>query len=146
MMTTRRKPAKRPKKPRLHRTQIADDRYVEAFKEFFEGLAEDQTQKGRSIPPGFSRCPQCGEFNGHTLAKHLNWPFSMIIPPPSPDETIGVSCLCKGIPCRRCGKNKVHRPISNSYEEDTNTIGHWPYFTVMVPCRDCRAKEKQSKG
>ena len=109
-------------------------------------MADDQEHEGRSIPPGFSRCPECGEFNGQTLAKYLDWPFSMINPPPPPDKMIGVSCLCNGILCGRCKKNKVHRPISNSYEEDTNTIGHWPYFTGMMPCRECRAKEKRRTG
>jgi len=97
----------------------------------------------KSIPPGFERCPVCGEFNGTTKAKYLNWEG---LPPDDLEETITVSCLCKGILCRRCKKNKIHRPISNSYEEDSNTIDHWPSFSGMIPCSECRAKEKAKKS
>jgi len=36
----------------------------------------------RSVPPGFGRCEICGEFNGTTQARYLNWE-------PDPPESYG---------------------------------------------------------
>jgi hypothetical protein len=95
------------------------------------------------IPPGFERCPVCGEYNGSTAAKNLHRGPN---PPDREDSEriISVSCLCRGIPCPKCGKNLIHRPISNQYDEATNTVEHWPYFSGMCPCPECRSKEKQA--
>jgi hypothetical protein len=73
------------------------------------------------------------------LARHLNWNT----PPHASelDEVISVRCICDGVPCRRCGK-KMHRPISNYYDERANKIWHVPYFVGMAPCRECRSKER----
>ncbi|MFO8007238.1 MAG: tetratricopeptide repeat protein [Candidatus Brocadiia bacterium] len=91
-------------------------------------------------PEGYVRCEKCGEFNGKTPAKNLNWgPHSF---PHSPDRLIGVTCLCHGIPCPRCGERKIHRPISNSYAVKSNTVEHWPWFSGMMPCSECRKQEK----
>ena len=56
------------------------------------------------------------------------------------EEYLGVSCLCDGILCPKCKKNKIHRPISNSYDEKDNDIVHHPYFTGMMGCSECREK------
>ncbi len=90
-----------------------------------------------AIPPGFERCPDCGEFNGTTEAKYLNWDEGHPALAPEPTASITVTCLCKGVPCRKCGKNLVHRSGTNEYTEATNTIGHWPWFASMIPCRQC---------
>lgn len=92
------------------------------------------------IPEGLEQCPVCGEYNGSTLARNLNWEDSAF--PPEPDERIGVSCRCKGPLCKQCGQRRIHRPISNSYEPKSNSIGHQPWFMGMFPCSVCRALNK----
>jgi len=100
--------------------------------------------KQYKIPEGFVKCEICGEYNGKTKAKNLNWHDSMFLKDKERREGyISVSCLCKGIVCRACNKNKIHRPISNSYEEETNSIGHWPSFSGMRPCQECINKKIQ---
>ena len=89
-------------------------------------------ERAKPIPPGLTRCPVCSEYRGSTLARHLNWNAT----PYEPDEVILVRCICDGILCRRCGK-KMHRPISNYYDEEANKIWHVPYFMGMFPCREC---------
>ena len=92
------------------------------------------------LPPGLVRCERCGEFNGTTKRKFLR--------PEAPrpwlkrHDRISVTCLCGGIVCPRCKKNMIHRPVSNSYEEKTNEIGHWPWFSGMMPCKECRQREE----
>ncbi|MGH7152204.1 MAG: hypothetical protein ACREIU_15975, partial [Planctomycetota bacterium] len=83
------------------------------------------------LPPGFVRCRRCGEFNGTTRARYLNTRDH-------PSERISVLCLCGGIPCRRCGKNRIHRPISNTYHEEDNSVWHTPWFASQIPCEECR--------
>ena len=115
----------------------------------------------RNIPPGYSRCEACGEFNGTTQARFLNWEpdppesygdveFSAeqqaflkeakheIAATVDPDLEIPVRCLCQGRLCQKCGVTRLHRPGSNSYEEETNSIGHWPGIMAMLPCSRCR--------
>ena len=90
----------------------------------------------RRVPPGFEQCNICGEYNGTTDASNLSWNSG-----DPPTGEISVSCLCHGILCPRCGKNLIHRPISNSYYPDVNEVWHSPWFAGMIPCSDCRAKE-----
>lgn len=112
------------------------------------------------IPPGFERCPQCGEFNGTTEARHLSWELPedpleaestdpefwdwlreqkhQIAQAIDPEKIISVTCLCHGPLCRRCGVVRIHKPGSNSYESETNSIGHWPGFSGMAPCGACQ--------
>jgi hypothetical protein len=92
-----------------------------------------------NIPKGLVKCEVCGEYKGKAMKKDLNWHDSFDKESKErSEEYIGVSCLCDGILCRRCMKNKIHRPVSNSYEEENNSIGHWPYFSGMMPCGECR--------
>ena len=98
-------------------------------------------ERTMQIPPGLTRCSVCGEFRGSTLARYLDW--NEPLDASELEEVIEVSCLCEGIPCRRCGKNKIHRPISNSYDPETNTIRHHPSFSYMRPCDGCRSREKE---
>ena len=92
-------------------------------------------------PPGFVKCPTCGEYNGETLWENLTWrgPHHDA----GPGATVRVRCLCNGVLCQRCKKNKVHASGSSSYDEATNTVGHWPWFAGMAPCRECAEKEKK---
>jgi len=85
------------------------------------------------IPEGLYKCEKCDEYKGKVKVD----PNNML----SVDElgkALTVSCLCGGVLCPQCKKNKIHRPISNSYDEKSNTIVHWPYFTGMAGCEKCR--------
>lgn len=80
------------------------------------------------IPEGLIKCGACGEYKGKVIEDNE-------------EEFISVSCICDGILCSGCKKNKIHRPISNSYDEKNNDIGHWPWFTGMMPCDECKYKK-----
>jgi len=95
---------------------------------------------GTLIPPGLTRCPVCGEYRGYTLARHLQW--NEPLDASERDDVFEVKCICEGISCRRCGK-MMHRPISNYYDERTNSVWHVPYFVGMVSlCRECRSRKR----
>ena len=98
--------------------------------------------ENNKIPEGFHKCKVCGEYTGKTKIKNLSWEgnFNKADNEKS-EEYISVSCLCQGIICKACGKNRIHRPISNSYDQKTNTIGHWSYFSGMRPCSECKNKK-----
>jgi hypothetical protein len=96
-----------------------------------------------AIPPGFVRCEVCGEFNGSTSWENLDWHVRAGF---EPGEMISVSCLCHGIPCPVCHTNRIHRPCSNSYEEGTNHIGHWPHFAAHMPCSECRQRQRDREN
>ncbi len=81
------------------------------------------------IPQGLTRCPACGELTGTFLYKD-QWG----------EEFTPVRCICEGILCRGCGKNKIRRPTSNHYDEETGRVWHTPYFAVVSPCDACRAR------
>jgi hypothetical protein len=89
-------------------------------------------------PSGMKPCPVCGEYKGSIYAQELDWSGAAL--PPEPYTIITASCVCDGIPCPKCKKNKIHRPGSNSYSPRWNSIEHWPYFSGMVPCKECRDK------
>lgn len=121
----------------------------------------------RRIPKGFRRCKVCGEFNGTTKARNLSWTPSVdgdgavefpaevksflehwqrkLAATVDPDKDISVSCLCKGRICGKCGVGRKNAPGSNSYDEETNTIWHWPYFSVLAPCAHCLATGPAAK-
>lgn len=82
---------------------------------------------------GLNKCKVCGEYKGKVKAKDLHWNG-----PVDANEIISVSCLCDGIICPRCKKNKIHRPISNSYAEETNEVWHHPWFMGQAGCDKCR--------
>jgi hypothetical protein len=99
-----------------------------------------KTKTKTKLPHGFVQCKVCGEFNGKTSAKNLNWDGYFA---GNPGGKIGVTCLCHGIPCKYCGKLK-HRPISNTYDPATNTIEHEPYFSGWFGCYECEAKRREA--
>jgi len=90
------------------------------------------------IPPGFKQCPECGEYNGATAMRFLDMPSADA----TPNAMISVTCLCHGIPCRRCSKHLIHRPTSNTYDPTSNQVWHTPYFGHMAPCRSCAEATK----
>lgn len=88
------------------------------------------------IPEGLTKCKVCGWYGGETTRGQFNNGGSST-------EKITISCLCKGLVCKKCGQIKIPRPCSNSYDEKSNTFGHWPYFIgMMTTCPDCRREEK----
>ena len=94
------------------------------------------------IPEGLHKCETCGEYKEKVMEKDLNWDGSYDkTEAEKSEEYLGVSCLCDGIVCPKCKKNKIHRPISNSYDPESNTIGHSPWFTGMMGCDECRKKK-----
>lgn len=100
---------------------------------------------GERVPPGFFRCESCGEYNGTTKKENLSWhgtPLAFEMCP----EVVEVRCLCRGIPCPSCKTNLIHRPISNSYDAPTNSAWHWPYFSGLRSCRECRKREEALKN
>ena len=106
---------------------------------FYEKLYTEEKADNNKIPDGLYRCEKCGEYKGRVMAKDLNWDDNAIKETKKEsEEYIDVSCLCEGILYPKCKTNKIHRPISNSYYEESNTIGRWPYFTGMIGCEKCR--------
>jgi hypothetical protein len=91
----------------------------------------------------FCKCRKCGEYNGAIKKKEL-YPKGSFNEEEA-EEYITVSCLCNGILCSRCKKNKINRPISNSYCPGSNTIEHWPWFTGWMLCRECMKKDEKGK-
>jgi len=51
------------------------------------------------------------------------------------------SCLCDGLVCGACGKGRIHRPISNYYDEESGHLIHVPYFRASAPCPECGVKD-----
>jgi len=98
------------------------------------------------IPEGLHKCEKCGEYRGNVMKKDLNWEDSFHKEEAEKsEEYLGVSCLCDGILCHKCKKNKIHRPVSNTYYADTNRIEHYPYFSGMMGCAECREKQNKLK-
>jgi|ERR1700733_420327 hypothetical protein len=92
------------------------------------------------VPEGLSRCPICNEYRGVMALRDLPNFSSSIYRYEEPSTPLRVQCICDGILCRTCNKNRIHRPISNRWDE-RGGFGHMPYFTAMIPCKDCRAKK-----
>lgn len=89
------------------------------------------------IPKGLIKCPICGEYKGKTKAKNLNWDYPSGI---DLNQIISTSCLCDGIICPKCHITKIHKPVSNQYDQETNTIWHSPWFAAQAGCDNCRQK------
>ena len=91
-----------------------------------------------------NKCEKCGEYKGAIKSKDLNWDGTFLKEEAEKsEEYIGVSCLCDGILCSKCKINKIYRPISNSYDAESNRIEHWPWFSGMRPCYECRKKYEE---
>ena len=88
------------------------------------------------IPRGLVRCAVCHEYRGAVRNDDL--------PPASQREeaVVAVLCICDGIPCRKCGKERIHRPISNYWDEARGALIHCPWFSGQAPCKRCRAEQQ----
>lgn len=78
------------------------------------------------IPKGLLRCESCGEYKGQVT---------------DDGEDIEISCICDGILCPQCGKNKIHRPISNSYDPASDKVVHYSSYSGIAGCKECRIKD-----
>ncbi len=84
-------------------------------------------------PEGLRPCDQCGEFYGWAL---------FLDPPEDKTRSPGLArCLCEGIVCRHCKTTAIHRPVSNYYDEESDTLWHVPWHRYLMPCADCRRRE-----
>jgi len=124
-----------------HTNEMTEDEWEDFFIALSEELKRDYPQIYQKIfptPKGFKKCPVCGEYKGKTKAKNLNWNYSSGI---DPNQIISVSCLCDGILCPKCHLNKIHRPVSNQYDQQANMIWHIPWFAGQAGCSECRNKK-----
>lgn len=89
-----------------------------------------------TIPESLVKCAVCGEYRGTAKMKELN--RGSLLEEEQSDDIVTFSCLCQGILCPRCKRNRIHRPISNTYSPETNSMMHYPYFSGMMGCAECR--------
>jgi hypothetical protein len=93
----------------------------------------ESTQGAGLAPRGLIRCEVCGEWRGSGVA------------PDPPDgatvSTAKISCLCDGLVCGNCGQERIHRPVSDRYDEESGTVWHLPYFMGLKNCRVCGARD-----
>jgi hypothetical protein len=91
-----------------------------------------------TIPRGLVRCEVCHEYRGAVRNDDL--------PPASQrqEAVVAVLCICEGIPCRKCETRRIHRPISNYWNEATGALIHCPWFSAQAPCNQCRAEQQSS--
>ena len=82
-------------------------------------LAQSLT-KFQATKLGLKRCKKCGEYCGAAIDN---------------GSAVLVECLCAGIDCTNCRTTKIHRPISNYFNESNNKITHVPYFYHI--CSGC---------
>jgi len=86
------------------------------------------------IPPSLVRCDACGDYRGTAKWKELDHPARSS--GTDPEEIVTFSCLCQGIVCPRCKKNRIYRPISNAYDPATNQFWHMPWLIAIGGCGD----------
>jgi len=86
------------------------------YKELKQGLTHFEATK-----LGLKLCEKCGEYCGISVKD---------------GQGVEVDCICNGIFCRKCGVTKIHRPISNHFNEEEEKIVHTPYFLSI--CGKCR--------
>ena len=89
-----------------------------------------------AIPRGLVRCAVCHEYRGAVRNDDL--------PPASQREeaVVAVLCICDGIPCQKCGKGRIHRPISNYWDEVRGALIHCAWFSAQVLCNQCRIEQQ----
>ncbi len=80
--------------------------------------------KKNKIPEGLLKCGKCGEYKGEATEDEEEGPLEVI-------------CICDGMLCPRCRRNKIRRPISNFFDEATNSVWHSPYFIGWALCSRC---------
>jgi hypothetical protein len=92
----------------------------------------------KKIPDGLKKCSKCGEFRGFVLEKELI-AKGLYFRTGDPTRSIKINCLCEGPLCSKCGKNRIHRPISNFWDEEQGCAVHVPWCVGFLPiCDECR--------
>ena len=95
------------------------------------------------IPKGLVKCKVCGRYKGEVKEKDLNWDgYFAQADKETSNKHLSVSCLCEGILCPKCKKNRIPKPISNNYDEESNQVWHTPAFMGMAGCSECRAQHR----
>ena len=91
-----------------------------------------------NVHPKYSllfHCDDCGEYKGLIYSKEnkpeLHKRYS------DENNPVIITCLCDGIKCVHCSRKK-HRPISDYYDVESDTIIHVAYFTAKMPCKSCK--------
>jgi hypothetical protein len=79
-----------------------------------------------------TRCRRCGELKGEALVEDVS----------KGRLYARVLCLCAGVPCAYCRPGMVRRPISDCYDEAAGEVRHTPWFAYLIPCEDCRRRER----
>ena len=92
-------------------------------------------QERHPIQPKLFRCEECGEWTGIANRRLLSSDQRT-----EHDSFTAVLCRCDGPLCRRCGRNRIHRPISNFFDGEDDSIWHVPYFAGLAPCGECRGR------
>ncbi len=79
----------------------------------------------RKVPKGLKKCEVCGEWKGKT-------------------KQAEILCVCAGPLCVTCNEKRIHRPISNYWDEDTGRAIHVPWFVGFeLQCDSCKAEYVQ---
>ena len=86
-------------------------------------------------------CPECGMWAGVINRADLKNSSNRR----GRDQFVTVLCRCDGPLCKRCGKNRIWRPISNHYDPADDSIWHTPHFGGLVPCDECKEREKTAR-
>jgi len=94
--------------------------------------------------PGAARSlplPRGNEWRGAAKALDIFGPEHPFYGDEDPEKPLTISCICDGIPCRRCKKNLIHRPISDQWDEH-NGFRHNSYLAGLFPCKECAPKRQ----
>jgi len=76
---------------------------------------------------GVRRCERCGEIRGRFLQALLLGYGGTI------------TCICEGIKCRYCNRNRVRRPLTDHIGDDSIGSRHTAWFGYLIPCTECQA-------
>lgn len=87
-----------------------------------------------ALPAGLERCKICNEFCG--VVRNEDLPVAC----QREEAVVVVQCICDGIFCRKCGEGRVHRPISNYWDEAKGALIHRPWYSAQEPCELCERK------
>jgi hypothetical protein len=94
------------------------------------------------VPEGLTQCLVCNEYRGVMALGGLPNFSSSIYRSEDPNTPLTVQCICDGVLCPSCKKNKFHKPISNTWTE-RGGFGHIPYFRGWLPCNECYQKRSE---
>lgn len=109
------------------RLQAADGSQPD-LEELDEALEHPVSPLRGWLPDGLSTCQGCGRVRGVTKR-------------PLGTGEVGDAesvCLCRGLACRRCGRRRMRRPISDYFDAEWGQWWHVPYFAMQAPmCSVC---------